>query len=84
MFAITSIFYKLAAFLWTLSSRYFSFGAIISSGRTYLSKSASLMVFNSIALSFRVIPFLCAFLAVFEAASYPDHGLEKYIARESN
>src|SRR5690606_20936768 len=36
----------------------FSLGLIISSGRTYLSKSASLSAFNSIALSLRVIPFL--------------------------
>lgn len=43
----------------------------MSSGRTYLSKSSSLIVFSSRALSLRVMPFLCAFFAVFEAASYP-------------
>jgi hypothetical protein len=43
----------------------------MSSGRTYLSKSSSLIVFSSNALCFRVMPFLCAFFAVLEAASYP-------------
>lgn len=52
---------------------FFSAGAIISSGLTYLSKSASLITLSSMALSLRVIPFLWAFLAVLEAASYPLH-----------
>lgn len=46
-----------------------SAGAIMSSGRTYLSKSSELMTLSSMAASLRVRPFLWACLAVLEAAS---------------
>ena len=53
----------------TQSLPLYSFGLIMSSGRTCLSKSSSLMTPSSMALSFSVMPFLCAFLAVLEALS---------------
>ena len=53
---------------------FFSFGLSINSGLTYLSKSSSLNAFSSIALSFSVNPFLCAFFATFDAISYPITG----------
>ena len=46
-----------------------SLGAIISSGRTWLSKSSSLRALSSMALSLRVRPFLWAFLATLLAMS---------------
>lgn len=48
---------------------FFSLGLSIEFGSTYLSKSSSLNAFSSIALSFKVKPFLWAFFATLEAAS---------------
>lgn len=46
-----------------------SLGAIISSGRTCLSKSSEEMTLSSMAACLSVSPFLCACFAVLEAAS---------------
>ena len=48
---------------------FFSLGAIMSSGLTYLSKSSSLSALSSIALSLSVKPFLWAFFATLLAMS---------------